>query len=469
MRLISPRTELAVLKAGTHRNPSISGTVLSGIDESYFYQESSIETFHRIQKHLKKNGEVPSWRDLCEDPKLSEEVRARLKKYAKSDIEPIKSRKEALSAVRRLNEYRQLRGLATLSESIHKKLRKEKVSVEDLLDQTGEDLVSLRSKRSDDAVVVRFGVGNNADAVVKRLLDKSTAEYLPTGFDEFDSKNGGISPGNLFTIGGSSGGGKSTLASQLGINWSEMGEHVCMVPLEMTEDEMTARAMANAAELDVRKILFRKLSTDEEKKYKKAYRKFVMRRKEKEGSLTFWKPKADMTIEEILACTYTMNPSVIVIDYISLLKGVDGDDQWQKLGAVARYCKVYAETHNIIIVLLCQVSEEGKIRYAQAIKEHSNYCWTFVSTKETREAGIMCISQIKARNGELFDFNLKTNMAHMRVRSMTSEERDAQSSKSVTTSKKGKNGGKTGGSVRESDRHGNPKYLKDITDDDDDD
>ncbi len=469
MRLISPRTELAVLRAGTHRNPSISGTVLSGIDESYFYSESSIETFSRIQRHLKKTGEVPSWRDLCADPKLSEEVRDRLKKYAKSDEEPIRSRKEAMRAVRQLNEYRQLRGLAVLSESVNKKLRKGKVDVETLLDDVGEELVGLRSHRSDDAAIVRFGVGNNADAIVKRLLDKSSANYLPTGFDEFDSKNGGISPGNLFTIGGSSGGGKSTLASQLAINWSGMGEHVCMVPLEMTEDEMTARLMANAAELDVRKILFRKLSEDEETKYKRAYRKFVTRRKEKEGSLTFFKPKSDMTIEEILACTYTMNPSVVVIDYISLLKGVDGDDQWQKLGAVARYCKVYAETHGIIIVLLCQVSEEGKIRYAQAIKEHSNYCWTFVSTKETREAGILNVDQIKARNGELFPFNLKTQMAHMRVRSMTAEERDTYSSTSVTTNKKGKDGGN--GKSSKSDSGGGtgkaPRYLKDISDDDD--
>lgn len=465
MRLISPRTELAVLRAATHKNPSISGSVLSGIDESYFYSESSIETFTRIQKTLKKSGEVPSWRDLCEDPKLNEEVRDRLKKYGKSDAEPLRSRKEVLRAVRQLNEYRQLRGLYAMQESVVKKLRKNKVHVEELLDEVGEELVNLRQKRSDDAVIVRFGTGNNADKVVAKLLDKNYQNFIPTGFDEFDSKNGGIGWGNLFTIGGSSGGGKSTLASQLGINWSNMGENVCMVPLEMTEEEMTARLMANAAELDVRKILFRKLSEGEEQKYKKAYRKFVLKRKEAGGSLTFFKPKSDMTIEEILACTYTLNPRIVVIDYISLLKGVDGDDQWQKLGAVARYCKVYAETHNIIVVLLCQVSEEGKIRYAQSIKEHSNYCWTFVSTKESREAGIMSITQLKARNGEMYDFNLKTRLDVMRIRSMTSEERDQAQSKSLTKNKKGRDSGKAGSDGTKEGKE--PKYLKDISDDDD--
>jgi replicative DNA helicase len=427
------------------------------LDESYFYSESSQETFHRIQRYLKRNGELPTWRELCEDPKLSEETRDRLKKYAKNDIDPIKSRKEALRAVRQLNEYRQMRGMFSLSDNIVKKLRKGKVSIDDLLNETGEEIVTLRQSRSEDAEIVRFGTGNNADKIVKKLLRKDYINFIPTGFDEFDSKNGGIGWGNLFTIGGSSGGGKSTLAAQLAINWSEMGEDVCMVPLEMTTEEMTARLMANAAELDVRKILFRKLSEDEEKKYKRAYRKFVTKRKDKGGSLSFFKPKSDMTIEEILACTYTLGPKVIVIDYISLLKGVDGDDQWQKLGAVARYCKVYAETHNVIIVLLCQVSEEGKIRYAQAIKEHSNYCWTFVSTKESREAGILSITQLKARNGEMYDFNLKTRLDVMRIRSMTEEERNAQSSASLTTKKKSKKDGKDGAE---------PKYLKDISDED---
>lgn len=382
MRLISPRTELAVLRAGTHRNPSISGTALSGIDESYFYSETSVEAFHRVQRILKRTGELPTWRELCEDPKLSEEVRARLKKFAKSDTEPLKSRKEVMRAVRQLNEYRQMRGMYELSESVVKKLRKGKVHIEEILDETGEDIVNLRQSRSEDATIVKFGVGNNADKIVAKLLKKDYVNFIPTGFDEFDSKNGGIGWGNLFTIGGSSGGGKSTLASQLAINWSAMGENVCIVPLEMTEEEMTARLMANAAELDVRKIIFRKLSEDEEKKYKRAYRKFVTKRKDSGGSLTFFKPKSDMSIEEIMACTYTLNPRIVIIDYISLLKGVDGDDQWQKLGAVARYCKVYAETHNIIVVLLCQVSEEGKIRYAQSIKEHCLTAGAWIDTPD---------------------------------------------------------------------------------------
>jgi replicative DNA helicase len=431
------------------------------MEESYLYNDFAIETFNRIQEQVKETGEVPSWKELCADPELSEETRERLLKHK---IEPVESRKDALRMVRVLNKYRQLRGMYELSESMTSKLKKGKASVTEMLDHASESIANLRQARSDDAVIVKFGKGNNATALVKSLLDKDRIEYLPTLFNEFDLKNGGIGFGNLFTIGGSSGAGKSSLAMQLAINWSLMGEHVVMVPLEMTEREMTARVMANASGLDNTKIIYNKLTENEKEIFLKGYKKFVRARKKEGGTLSFFKPKSDMTIEEIMACTYTMGPRVVIVDYISLLKGVDGEDQWRQLGAVARYCKIYAEAHGIIVVLLCQVNEEGKIRYAQAIKEHSNYCWTFVGTKESRDAQVLNITQIKARNGELFDFTLRAELATMRIRSMTDEERDHNQSRSNTTKKNrdGSPGGKSGKSGKGKE----PEYLKDISDDD---
>jgi predicted ATP-dependent serine protease len=294
-------------------------------------------------------------------------------------------------------------------------------------------------------------------------LDPEQANYLPTGFSAFDDENCGIGFGNLFTIGGTSGGGKSTVAMQLAVNWMNMGEDVTMVPLEMSEDEMTARLMANAAGLDVRKILFRRLSKGERVKYIKAYKKFVRRAKTAGGSFRLFKPKQDMTIEEIMASIYPFGSRVVIIDYISLLKGVDGDDAWQKLGAVARYCKVFAENNNMIVVLLCQVNEEGKIRYAQAIKEHSSYCWVFVANQATRENEILNVEQLKARNGRFFDFTLKTEMAFMRVRDMDTGEREKLQSK-MNTSKKGKSSGVPSDKSKSETAAANPtpSYLKDL-------
>jgi archaellum biogenesis ATPase FlaH len=471
MKLFSTSSELMALRNICGKDLVVSGTLLGGVDDHYFHNEFTREAYGLILDINKKSGEMPRWKTFLESPELSEKTREKLKK---ANPEKYRSRSEALRALEVLNEYRQLRGAYDLSEKIVTSLRKDKISVKKLLEKISEDVSKLITNRSAKNEVLVFGKGNNSTQFVKDMMTGESLDYLPTGFSTFDDENGGIGFGNLFVLGGSTGGGKSTLAAQLGYNWADMGEDVTIVPLEMSKREMTARLMANASGIDVRKILFGKMSEDEKKKYWKSYKKFVNGKKEAGGTFRVFKPDSDMTIEEIFASIYPFGSRVVLIDYISLLKGVDGDDAWQKLGAVARYCKIYAEAHNIIVVLLCQVSDEGVIRYARSIAEHANYAWKFVATAATREHEIINIEQLKARNGRMFDFTLRAKMDVMQIRDLELEEREELQSKS-TTKKDGKGKGKKFKSKDDKDKEDkgpakskpSPDYLKDLSQDED--
>lgn len=465
MKLVSTSSELMALRNICGKNQLVAGTLLSGLDGSYFHNEFTKEVYDLIVHENKKTGELPKWSHVQEDPNLSEKTRKKLKE---ANTEKYRSVEEARRALEVLNKYRQLRGCFNISEQIVTSLRKDKVSVDKLLDKMAEEISSLRQNRAVENDVLVFGKGNNSTQFVKDMLVADKLDYLPTGFSTFDDENGGIGFGNLFVLGGSTGGGKSTLAAQLGINWADLGEDVTIVPLEMSKKEMTARLMANAAGIDVRKILFGKMSEEEKKKYWRAYKRFVKGKKKVGGTFRVFKPNSDMSIEEIFASIYPFGSRVVIIDYISLLKGVDGDDAWQKLGAVARYCKIYAEAHNMIVVLLAQVSDEGVIRYARSIAEHANYAWKFVATKATREHEIINIEQLKARNGRMFDFTLRAKMDVMQIRDLELEEREELESKS-TTGKKSKKGDKG----KKEDEKGKAKnapskeYLKDLSEDED--
>lgn len=465
MKLVATSTELAVLRAGCSKNIAVSGTVLSGLDESYFHNSFTSETYNRLVKLNRKNGQVPTWRDLCDDPGLKEETREKLRAVS---ADKITNRAEALNAVKTLQSYRQLRGMYQMCEDVVTALKKKKVDHEELLTEMANSIVTLRQSKTEEKAVLTFGKGNNVTQRVKNLLDEEKANFLPTGFSAFDDENGGIGFGNLFVLGGSTGGGKSTLSAQLAYNWADMGEDVVMVPLEMSEDEMLARTMANAASIDVRKILFRRMSEDEKTKYWKAYKRFIKKKKKAGGSFRVFKPTSDMTIEEIMASIYPLGSRVVIIDYISLLKGVDGDDAWQKLGAVARYCKIYAEAHNIIVVLLCQVSDDGVIRYARSIAEHANYAWKFVATAATRENEIINIEQLKARNGRMFDFTLRALMAFMQVRDLDVEEKEELHSKGNTSKSTHKKGGHPSKNKDKDETPAKAKpdkaYLQDLSD-----
>jgi replicative DNA helicase len=441
---------------------------LSSVDETYFANKFTRVAYRRVIKLTEADGAVPTWTELLDDPGLNEEIRRKLRK---SDIEKIKTTAILNRQIRSLNKYRQLRGLFQLSEDVVSNLNQKSVDPETLLTEIAESVVKLRQNRSVDHTVINFGVGNNSSELAKSLLEDSGASFVPTGFSTFDSKNGGFGWGNLVVLGGTTGGGKSTLAAQLGINWSDMGEDVTFVPLEMNEREMTARLMANASGLDVRKIMFNKLSDGEKEVYWKAFKRFVKSKKRSEGTLRLFKPTHDMTIEEILASVYPLGSRIIIIDYISLLKGVDGDDAWQKLGAVARYCKIWAEANNAIVVLLCQISAEGVIRYARSIAEHANNCWTFIANQQTQEQEILNIEQLKARNGERFPFTLKATMSNMRVRDLEIEERDKLNvNATVERSGPGKKSKKLDKTNSGTDVKVKPpgEYLKDLSDDEED-
>lgn len=209
----------------------------------------------------------------------------------------------------------------------------------------------------------------------------------------------------------------SLMANDIGMNVADRGYKVVIVPLEMSKIEQTSRIVSRLSGLDVTKVLQRKLSEGEKELAYKKYERWVRRAKTRGGRLTIYKPPGDVSIEDIFAAVSTFDCDLLIIDYISLLSGADGDDSWQKLGAIARLAKVNAENTNRANMLLCQVSDEGKIRYARAISEHSTNSWIWQAPKEEREkaVGRIRVEQPKSRNSRSFPFEVGFSWANMRV------------------------------------------------------
>ena len=419
MKIVSPKAELAVLRGMCYREKKVAGALLSQVDETYFYSPESVEIYHAIRKHMTTNGSTPTYRLLLEDPNLSEDARQHL---GDSSV-TVTTIDEANKAAAILNSYRQARGLFNIAATINDRVKASKVDVENLLEEVATAINVARSKKSTEDAFVHFGKNNNSTSLVKSILfDDNSETVIPTGIKAYDEVSGGFARGSLVTIGANSGGGKSTLANAMAINMANMGYKVLLVPLEMSKKEMTGRTMANVTKTNLTKILLQRLATGEKELVYKKYRRWVTRVKAKGGRYTIFKPKEDMTIEEVMAAISAYDCDVVIIDYISLLKGVDGDDMWRALGSVARYAKINAEVENRVNVLLCQVSDEGKIRYARAISEHSSNSWIWIASKETKETGITKIEQPKSRNSLSFPFTVKIAYEYMRVEEASQDD-----------------------------------------------
>lgn len=407
-KLSSPRTELAVLRAACHRNDLVSSTVLTKIDESYFYTEEAQEIFALAKQVRNQTGKAVPYRMLLEHPQISKEAA----NFFRNSQPAINEKAEAMRAISALGEFRRRRTLAEMANTIGEALNRPQVNSRELLDQAQAQLTRGRSTK-DDVSLVRFGYKDNAGDMIKRLLyEDRSQDIIPTGFKTFDSVNGGFFRGSLIGIAGTTGGGKSTLANQLAVNISSMGYPVDILPLEMSELEMSARITATVTRFDLMKILLQRMTAQEEKLVEERMLKWRKMLHRKQSYYAIHKPKEDVTMEEALSM---MTAPVKIIDYMGLLANTDGDDQWRKLGAATRYAKIYAEATGSLIIVLAQLDQQGVIRYSRAMAEHMNNLWAFVANKESREAGIINIEQQKARNQRMFPFSLKIDSDMMRV------------------------------------------------------
>lgn len=428
-KLVSPRAELAALRAMCSKEPGIAGAIITNTDESYFYSPESVEIYEAIKKYMATEGSTPTYKLLIEDPELSEEAR----EHFRNSQATVQSIPDARKAARILDVLRKRRGMYNIAVTINESFKGSTVNLEKMTEDVASGLNIIRSKKSNTDSFLHFGRNNNSKDLVEDILwGDNEDDLIPTGIKAFDDRSGGAGRGGLWTLGASSGGGKSLTAGHIGKKIAAMGYKVLMVPLEMSKKEMTQRMIAHSAKMDLTKIITQRMTEEEKALVYKRQRNWEKKVKMRGGRYTIFKPNEDMTIEEIFLATGAYDYDIKIIDYISLLKGTDGDNMWQALGNIARTAKINAEIENCVNLLLVQVNEEGKIKYSRAITEHSNLSWIWTVTKEQKETGIITIEQAKSRNSNAFPFKVKLNWAHMTVEEVSD---DYQSSSPNDTKK----------------------------------
>ena len=418
-KLYSPSIERMAIKAACSKNLAIAGALSSVLDATYFHSAAAQEAYEAINDYKSKHGNPPSFRILCEDVGVSEETRQLLKETRTN----ISSLDEAHQIADKLTKFRKVRLTYQMCKALLLDLEAPKVNTDKLEAMISSNLTSIQTNRSVEDCMFHTGVDGNAlDLVDEILYGEEDDQFIPTGFDSWDRVNGGLPRGGYVTLGGNSGSGKSHMAIQLGKNMANLGYKVSILPLEMTASEAYARFLANLAEVDSLRINRRKLTEEEKDHVRKRFIRFNRVAAKKGGRLSVYQPKSDVTMEQALATLHALNPDVIIIDYLGLLAGADGEDQWRKLGQMARYAKVYAGNTNKLVIGCAQVDDNGKLRYSQTVKEHSSVAWSFVATKESKEKGVINIDTFKSRNQVALNFTLKIEYQYSRVSDLSPAE-----------------------------------------------
>lgn len=437
MKLYSQVLEtIAIRTICSARQPEIQASLLGRLDESYFHYEPCKAAFNRVQSVAKRRSMILGWTDLVEDPALNEEYRDILRE---SDGTICKTVKRAYSLLGSLDKYRKTRSLYYMAKDIIEELKKPSVEVDDVLNSVTDRLTSTRSGEDLEQVVFTVGKNGNATDLVDKALSDEDEVLFKTGFKEIDEKNGGVPSEGVLILAATTSGGKSTMLMNMLMNMYRINKvSVANISLEMNEKKNTRRMLSRLTQIPYWKFVKKRLSAEEKELCRKAWNKFH-RYGEKYGcQFGLITPVHSVTMTQVLTLAKPYGYKVLGLDYLSLLEGVDQDNQPRMLSAITRQAKIFSAENHCLVIILCQLdSEDDRIRYSKGILEHADAAWTWNYFKpEVRETKTLPIKQLKARDQELFPFELQEMFETMTVENM-----DAGSSEQgASDTPKGKKG-----------------------------
>ena len=384
--------------------------------EEWFALPWARKAYKRIKelyKGMSARDGVVAFTTLIADDELPDDVKDRLESGRKKFKNEVIDKNAVIDSLER---FRKLRKLNELVEKANDMLADPSVTDPNkIITEIESNIVHAKSSSANiQECIYSVGEEFSMEGVLESVFSDEKQTFIPTGVKEFDDRNGGINLGSTFLIAGTTGGGKTLTAMNVAEHMA-LYSKVAYVPLEMTAAEMVQRQMAKHGRVPVNTISAKKWTEEEQNQCLDGYKSFHRKVKAQGNTFSIFKPDMDLSIDEVFMALHPYDYEVICIDYISLLKGVDGDDAWRKLNEASRAAKVYASTHNKVVILLAQLNDEGSLRYSKGLLDHFNNAWFFVANQNTKERGFVSVTQPKARNADPTPFDLEIEYEYMAI------------------------------------------------------
>lgn len=430
MELQSIESELKFLKTVTNRKVPKRKRLayLAKVTPSTFSHPYTQEAFNRVITLIQTRDHVMTWDELYNDPSFEKEARDM---FEDSDAKSCQGDKSLSRVLEHLEEYRKRRELFELVNSVADDFNNEDEAFDSgkTLDAIANKLSSIRENMIEDETVWTFGQDSNSEEIIDRGLHRPAEKMIKTGFAEYDERNGGLPSTGVMIMAATTSGGKSAVSTNLEKNLALYNEGLSAnkVTLEMSEEQEFNRIASMISGVPLSKFKHGNLTEREKKKIKKDILDWEKKLKSNKSRFRYVSGKKSRTIQQLLSFLVPYGDDVIIIDYISLLEGVDDDNQWRMLSAIARECKVYSAEHNCLIILLAQLdTETSKLRYSKGIKEHADVMWKWnYADEEVRATKIIPVEIDKVRDGELFMMPLAEDFSVMRITDPGDEDLEA--------------------------------------------
>lgn len=237
---------------------------------------------------------------------------------------------------------------------------------------------------------------------LRNLLKKEIVE--PTGWKEFDDLlEGGIARKQLLLFSANTGGGKSIVMANLGLNFILKGMTVLLISLELSEEMIDMRYI---------QMITGMKTTDWQKDINNSA-ETILKIKEKAmgGSLFLKRMKQGTTANEIRSylkefqLRYKKTPDMIIVDYVDIMgsnEGISSENVFEKDKATSEELREIGEDYNAFMVSASQ-QNRGAVR-----AEHINHSHIAggISKINTADVYVTIIlsEAMRAKNEIMFQF-----------------------------------------------------------------
>lgn len=251
-----------------------------------------------------------------------------------------------------------LRRMGQLGDRLKQLAYTDSSSVEDVDALLGQGEKFFRAQHEPDDKAMSF------DGLVAswESWQQSAEGYIRTPWDSLNAKlNGGLQRGRVYTIGARPGVGKSVAALNIASFAARWDYRAVMFSLEMSDEEVTSRLIADGASVDLGRILRKELTLEDRAKIDTYI-------KENHGSPLDVIDRSRVTVEQIVAhCRSMPTLDVLVVDYLQLMTATNvKDSREQQVAHMSRSLKIAAKELNVAVVQCSQLNrgplQNGKVR-----------------------------------------------------------------------------------------------------------
>jgi replicative DNA helicase len=187
---------------------------------------------------------------------------------------------------------------------------------------------------------------------ILKQIREAKLEFIPTGFPRMDEElDGGFLRRELVVIGGSSGVGKSFLASQLVLNIAEKGFRCLYLSLEISNQTIVSRMLGSLAALKPARIVGGLLTEEEYQRKLDAEAELLSRA----GFIDIYDNVYELS--KIAKIIEEAEADFVVIDFIQNVISA-GDREYERMSKVSLELQRLAKSTNSCILVLSQLSNQ---------------------------------------------------------------------------------------------------------------